>query len=45
MEIVTHEFFAISLFVFSAILLLLGYPVAPTLAGSAIIFAVIGNLV
>tara|TARA_B100000242_G_C43043014_1_gene486704 strand:+ start:687 stop:2066 length:1380 start_codon:yes stop_codon:yes gene_type:complete len=44
MEIITHEFFAISLFVFSAILLLLGYPVGPTLAGSAIIFAVIGNL-
>lgn len=44
MEIVTHEFFAISLFIFSAALLLLGYPVAPTLAGSAIIFALIGNL-
>lgn len=44
MEIITHEFFAISLFFFSAILLLLGYPVAPTLAGSAIIFAIIGNL-
>ena len=43
MEIITHELLAISLFIFSAILLLLGYPVAPTLAGSAIIFAIIGN--
>ena len=43
MEIITHELMAISLFLCTAFLLLLGYPVALTLAGTAIFFAVLGN--
>ncbi len=41
-EFLSHEFFAILLFVLLAIFLLAGYPVSLTLAGTAIIVAVIG---
>ena len=37
MEIITHEILAILLFIITAILLILGYPVALTLAGTAIL--------
>ena len=44
MEIITHEVMAILLFLITAVLLILGYPVALTLAGTAILFAVVGNI-
>ena len=43
MEIITHELLAILLFIITALLLILGYPVALTLAGTAIIFAILGH--
>ena len=43
-EILSHEFFSILLFVLLAIFLLAGYPVALTLAGTAIIVGFIGYL-
>ncbi len=43
-EIVSQEFFALILFVFLAIFLLSGYPVALTLSGTAIIVGLIGYL-
>ena len=44
-EILSHEFFSILLFVLLAVFLLAGYPVALTLAGTAIIVGFIGYLV
>ncbi len=44
MEIISHEFFAISLFFCLAIFLILGFPVALTLSGTAILFAFVGYL-
>lgn len=44
MEIVSHELMALSLFIVLAALLILGFPVALTLAGTSIIFAYIGYL-
>ena len=44
-EIISHEFFSILLFVFLAIFLLAGYPVSLTLAGTAIIVGFMGYLV
>lgn len=44
MEIINHEFIALSLFVFLGVFLLLGFPVAPTLAGTSILFAIFGYL-
>ncbi len=44
MEIITHEFMALALFIFLAFFLILGFPVALTLAGTSIIFAYIGYL-
>lgn len=43
-EILSHEFFSILLFVLLAVFLLAGYPVALTLAGTAIIVGFIGYL-
>ena len=43
MEIITHEILVILLFIITALLLIFGYPVALTLAGTAILFAIIGN--
>ncbi len=43
-ELISQEFFAIILFVLLAIFLLVGYPVAITLAGTAILVGVIGFL-
>ena len=43
-EILSHEFFSILLFVLLAFFLLAGYPVALTLAGTAIIVGTIGYL-
>ena len=43
-EILSHEFFSILLFVLLAIFLLAGYPVSLTLAGTAIIVGFIGYL-
>ena len=43
-EIISQEFFAFLLFFILAILLLLGYPVALTLAGTSIIVGLIGYL-
>ena len=43
MEIITHELLAILLFIITALLLIFGYPVALTLAGTAIIFAILGH--
>ena len=44
-EILSHEFFAILLFVLLAFFLLAGYPVSLTLAGTAIIVGFTGYLV
>ena len=44
-EILSHEFFSILLFVLLAVFLLAGYPVSLTLAGTAIIVGFIGYLV
>jgi len=41
-DIITHEFFSFLLFVLLAIFLLAGYPVSLTLAGTAIIVALLG---
>jgi len=41
-EIVSHEFFSFLLFLVLAVFLLLGYPVALTLAGTSMIVALIG---
>ena len=41
-EIFSHEFFAVLLFVLLAIFLLAGYPVSLTLAGTAIIVGFLG---
>ena len=41
-DIFTHEFFSFLLFVLLAIFLLAGYPVSLTLAGTAIIVALLG---
>ena len=43
-EILSHEFFSILLFVLLAVFLLAGYPVSLTLAGTAIIVGFIGYL-
>ena len=43
-EILSHEFFAILLFVLLAFFLLAGYPVSLTLAGTAIIVGFTGYL-
>ena len=43
MEIITHEILALLLFSTSAIMLLFGFPVALTLAGVAIFFAILGH--
>ena len=40
----TPEFFSIVMFVTTLILLIFGFPVAFTLAGSALIFAFLGDL-
>ena len=44
MEIITHEILALLLFSTSAIMLLFGFPVALTLAGVAIFFAILGHV-
>ena len=44
MEIISHELMALSLFLVLAVLLILGFPVALTLAGTSIIFAYLGYL-
>ena len=44
MEIITHEILVILLFIITALLLIFGYPVALTLAGTAILFAIIGDI-
>ena len=44
MEIITHEILVILLFIITALLLIFGYPVALTLAGTAILFAILGNI-
>tara|TARA_X000000950_G_scaffold258375_1_gene325719 strand:+ start:18901 stop:20283 length:1383 start_codon:yes stop_codon:yes gene_type:complete len=44
MEIVNHEIMAISLFICLGFFLLFGFPVALTLAGTAILFAVLGHI-
>tara|TARA_B100000989_G_C19514672_1_gene460990 strand:- start:393 stop:1772 length:1380 start_codon:yes stop_codon:yes gene_type:complete len=44
MEIVNHEIMAISLFICLGFFLLIGFPVALTLAGTAILFATLGYI-
>ena len=44
MEIISHELMALFLFLVLAVLLILGFPVALTLAGTSIIFAYLGYL-
>ena len=44
MEIINHEIIALMLFITLAIFLILGYPVALTLAGTSIAFAFFGYL-
>ena len=43
MEIITHEILALLLFLTAAVMLLFGFPVALTLAGVAIFFAILGH--
>ena len=44
MEIISQEFIALALFITLAFFLILGYPVALTLAGTAILFSFVGYL-